>query len=44
MKNKKHYTNPVVKAFCLCSGSHLMQASIEGELPEYTKRGDQEWD
>lgn len=44
MKNKKHYTNPVVKAFCLCSGSHLMQASIEGELPDYTKQTDQEWD
>ena len=44
MKSKKHYTSPAFKAFSLCSRSHLMQASVEGELPNYTKQTDQDWE
>lgn len=44
MKNKKHYTSPAFKAFSLCSRSHLMQASVEGELPDYKKQEEKYWD
>lgn len=44
MKNKKHYTSPAFKAFSLCSRSHLMQASVEGTLPDYKKQEEKTWD